>query len=98
MEADLYEANKIIDEQIDIIKDLERKIDIKDEYCNLIWCLGVDYDGCNTIGSLKSLIDELVNYAKKAIKNDDKSIMAEGVDGKYFNILHEEVVTPKKED
>ena len=88
------DVEKIIEEN----KTLKRQIDIKNAYCNLIWCLGVDYDGCNTVGSLKSLIDELVNYAKKAIKNDDKSIMAEGVDGKYFNILHEEVVAPKKGD
>ncbi len=31
---------------------------------HLIWALGVDYDGCNTVESLKELIDELVSYTQ----------------------------------
>jgi DNA-directed RNA polymerase subunit RPC12/RpoP len=31
---------------------------------HLIWALGVDYDGCNTVKSLKELIDELVSYTQ----------------------------------
>ena len=77
------------------IKDLERRINIKDAYCNLIYMIGVDYDGLNTIGSLKSLIDELVGYAKRAVKNDDKYIAGEDLDGKCFNILYEEVEKPE---
>ena len=30
----------------------------------MIWALGVDYDGCNTVKSLKELIDELVSYTQ----------------------------------
>ena len=77
------------------IKELDRQIKIKDAYCNMIYMLGFDYDGFNTVGSLKSLIDELVNYAKKAIKNDDKYVAGEGLDGKCFNILDEEVEKPE---
>lgn len=96
-DADLYSANMIISDQIDIIRDLERKIKIKDSYCNMIHMLGVDYDGCNTVGSLKSLIDELVACSKRAIRNDDKYAMYEGCGDKYYNILNEEVPAPKEE-
>ena len=96
-EADLYAANMLVSDQLDIIRDLERQIRIKDGYCDLIWSLGVDYDGCNTIGSLKSLIDELVDYAKKACRNDDKYAIGENLAGKYYNILYEEVEKPKED-
>ena len=97
-DADLYAANQIVGEQIDIIKELERQIDIKDRYCDMIWCLGVDYDGYETPEGLKSLIDELVDLAKKAAKNDDKYAMYEGCGDKYYNILNEDVPAPKEEE
>lgn len=96
-DADLYAANQIVGEQIDIIKELERKIEIKDKYLELMWCLGVDYDGYETPEGLKSLIDELVDLAKKAERNDDKYAMYEGCGNKFYNILHEEVTAPKEE-
>ena len=40
--------------------------DCVDEYLYDIWAIGYDYDGCNTVESLKELIDELVSYAAKA--------------------------------
>lgn len=102
MDADLYEANKIIDEQIDIIKDLERKIEIKDEYLKTIYAIGFDYDGFEESESLMQLIDSLVDYAKRAIKNDDKYAMYEGCgtnnSTKYYNILHEEVEKPEEDE
>ena len=98
MDADLYEANKIIDEQIDTIKDLERKIEIKDKYLELMWFLGVDYDGYDTAEGLKSLIDELMDLCKKAGKNDDKWAAYEGGDDKFYNILYEEVEKPEEDE
>lgn len=83
---------------IERIKELERQIDIKDRYCDMIWCLGVDYDGYETPEGLKSLIDELVALAKRAVKNDDKYAMYEGCGDKYYNILNEEVPAPKEEE
>lgn len=97
-DADLYAANQIVGEQIDIMMDLERQIKIKDAYCNMIYMLGVDYDGFNTVESLKSLIDELVALAKRAVKNDDKYAMYEGCGDKYYNILNEKVPVPKEEE
>lgn len=79
------------------IKWLERQIKIKDNYCDMIWCLGVDYDGYETPEGLKSLIDELVDLAKKAARNDDKYAMYEGCGNKFYNILQEEVIAPKEE-
>lgn len=31
---------------------------------HMIWAIGVDCDGCNTVKSLKELIDELVSYTQ----------------------------------
>ena len=40
--------------------------DTVSEYLFMIWAVGYDYDGCRTVESLKKLVDELVDYAKKA--------------------------------
>ena len=74
---------------LNLIEKQQRQLKIKDEYLRMIRDLGYDYDGCNTEKSLKELIDELVKYAKKAIKNDDTSTIYIGGD-KEFNILFEE--------
>lgn len=37
-----------------------------EEWLELIWAIGVDYDGCYTAESLKSLIDELMEMIQKA--------------------------------
>ena len=37
-----------------------------DEWLTLLWMVGADYDGCNTVDSLKALVDELVDMALKA--------------------------------
>lgn len=70
---------------------LERQIKIKDEWCQLIMDLGFDYDGLNTVESLKGLIDELVDYAHKAIICDDVSVVYVGADDKKSNILLEDI-------
>ena len=73
------------------IRNLQRQIKIKNNYLDLIWQIGYDYDGCNTVESLKGLIDELIDLATKGLKNDDKSIMYIGAKGTNKNILFEEV-------
>ena len=73
-------------------KKLKRQIKIKDEYLQLICELGYDYDGCNTVKSLKELIDELVKLANQAINNDDTTVMnISGPNVKKRNILGEEI-------
>ena len=37
-----------------------------EEYLELLCDIAVDYDGCNTVESLKKLVDELKGYAHKA--------------------------------
>lgn len=79
------------------IQDLKRQIKIKDEYLALIVGIGFDYDGEDgSIDGLKSVIDQMVDYARKAIDNDDKSIIY-GIfdDDRKRNILLEEI---KKEE
>ena len=40
--------------------------DCADEWLADIWAIGCDYDGYNTVESLKELIDELVEMAHQA--------------------------------
>ena len=46
----------------------KQQFDKIDYYLDIIFGLGADYDGCNSVESLKGLIDELVEYANKARK------------------------------
>jgi DNA-directed RNA polymerase subunit RPC12/RpoP/polyhydroxyalkanoate synthesis regulator phasin len=55
LEAPVIEAD--IDELKKEVADLNNRR-------HLIWAIGVDYDGCNTVESLKELIDELVSYTQ----------------------------------
>ena len=69
---------------------MNRQIEIMEKYFELIIDLGFDYDGCNTIESLKALIDELVHYAKLGRAcNINEPMYVNGE--KYYNILHEEL-------
>ena len=69
----------------------ERKLKIKDEYLRLIDGLLLDYDGCKTVETLKELIDETREYIRKALDNDDTSVITENSLKEKFNILHEEI-------
>lgn len=42
--------------------------DCVDEWLELIWAIAVDYDGFNTVESLKGLIDEIVDMSQEARK------------------------------
>lgn len=77
---------------------LKRQNKIKNEYCSLIWNLGIDYDGLNTVESLKDLIGELVDYAIKAQTNNDKTVEYEGGNNEKYNILREKIDEPRKSD
>lgn len=71
--------------------ELQRLIKIKNNYAQLIVDLGFDYDGLNNKNDLKKLIDELVNYAKDIINNNDKKAIYIDGNNKKYNILHEEI-------
>jgi hypothetical protein len=46
------------------IDELKKEVVDLNNRRHLIWAIGVDYDGCNTVESLKELIDELVSYTQ----------------------------------
>ena len=54
---------KLPTEEADINELRKRVADLNNRR-HLIWALGVDYDGCNTVKSLKELINELVSYTQ----------------------------------
>lgn len=84
----LFEAiMKIADER----DQLKRDFEIKNNYLELLCDIGYDYDGCNTVESLKELIDELIKFAELALKNNDKEVMYIGANEQKYNILHEKI-------
>lgn len=69
---------------------MKKEIEIMEKYFELIINLGFDYDGLNQVDSLKSLIDELVRYAKLGrVCNTSEPIYING--NKKYNIIHEEL-------
>lgn len=71
----LLQENEQLKEKV---KYQKNKIDNKDNWCQLIADIGFDYDGCNTIESLKGLIDELVQYALNSRDNYDYEEILKG--------------------
>lgn len=63
---------------------------IMGKYLELIIDLGYDYDGCETVESLKGLIDELVHLASLGRACNITEVIYENSEKKY-NILHEEL-------
>ena len=57
-------AEFLIDEGYGQVNELKEEVQDLNNRRHLIWALGVDYDGCNTVKSLKELIDELVSYTQ----------------------------------
>lgn len=80
------EAKKI-DDKAD---EKDKVIQIMEKYLELIIDLGFDYDGLNTVESLKALIDEIVRYAKlgRAYNITEPIFINEK---NKFNILGEEI-------
>lgn len=73
------------------LEDLQREIEIKNAYLDLIYGLIFDYDGFNTVEGLKGLINELRKYASYALDNNDKIPIYIDGDGNDLNILHEKI-------
>ena len=49
-----------------VYKGVVCKPNCADEWLELIWEVGLDYDGCRTVKSLMGLVDELIEYSKNA--------------------------------
>ena len=81
--------DQAIEKVLNLIDKLQRQIKIKDNYFDMIYFVGADYDGYKKAKDLKSVIDDLVDYAIKGKNNDDKSQMYMNGSGKHENILFE---------
>ena len=71
-------------------KQLQKQITVMKEYLGLIIDLSFDYDGCNTVESLKSLIDDLKKYAKLGREGN----LTEPIytnDNDSYNILNQKI-------
>lgn len=63
--CDSYKLAKILHEEgYEQANELKRQVADLNNRRHLIWAIGCDYDGCNTVESLKGLIDELVSYTQ----------------------------------
>ena len=58
---DYLEKVPVVEADID---ELKKEVADLNNRRHLIWAIGYDYDGCNTVESLKELIDELVSYTQ----------------------------------
>ena len=57
-------AEFLIDEGYGQVNELKEEVQDLNNRRHLIWAIGCDYDGCNTVESLKELIDELISYTQ----------------------------------
>lgn len=69
----------------------KKKIELKDEYAQLMIDLAIDYDGETKAKNLKYLIDDLVKYAKTIVNNDDKLVVYIDYKDRKYNIFGEEI-------
>lgn len=91
----LLQENEQLKEKV---KYQKNKIDNKDNWCQLIVDIGFDYDGCNTIESLKGLIDELVRYALNSRDNYDYEEILKGDSLEEENKKYKEVIDKAREE
>ena len=73
------------------IEKLKRENKIMENYLQLIIDIGYDYDGYNDVEGLKSIIDELVQYASLGKNKNDKKSMSIDGNNKRYNILGEKI-------
>lgn len=87
----ISKRDKVYSMLIDENEKLKRESKIKDKWCQFIIDVGYDYDGYQTEPEmLKHVIDELVKYARNAIKNDDETVVYSN-DYEKFNIIYEKI-------
>jgi len=89
MRKNLLESKLITDEQWKEYQSQKRQVEIMERYFELISDIGYDYDGCNSVESLKALVDELTHLASLGRAcNDKEAIFVDGK-GMKANILGE---------
>lgn len=70
--------------------EIERQIEIKNKYFQMIIDYGFDYDGFNDVSNLKQLIDDIVELSRAGLDCNDKMVVYINRKKKY-NILQEEL-------
>lgn len=70
--------------------EIERQIEIKNKYFQMIIDYGFDYDGFNDVSNLKQLIDDIVELSRAGLDCNDKRVVYINRKKKY-NILQEEL-------
>jgi hypothetical protein len=64
---------------------VEDQLDCRNQALGMIIDIGLDYDGYNSIETLKSLIDELVGFAKDGLNNKFPQYIGKGSVKEFHN-------------
>lgn len=70
---------------------MDNRIEIMEKYLERIYDLGYDYDGLNSVESLKGLIDELTRLASLGRACNTTEPMSIDSKGNVYNILGEKI-------
>lgn len=73
---------------VEQIMELQDEIKLLKRRLHWIWAIGVDYDGCGTVESLKELIDEMVEFTQMTDEQVDYSIYRKGAEETADKIVH----------
>ena len=73
---------------VEQIMELQQEVKALRSRLHWIWAIGVDYDGCGTVESLKELIDEMVEFTQMTDEQVDYSIYRKGAEETADKIVH----------
>ena len=73
---------------VEQIMELQDEVKVLRNRLHWIWAIGVDYDGCGTVESLKELIDEMVEFTQMTDEQVDYSIYRKGAEETANKIVH----------
>jgi hypothetical protein len=73
---------------VEQIIELQQEVKALRSRLHWIWAIGVDYDGCGTVESLKELIDEMVDFTQMSDEQVEYSIYRKGAIETADKIVH----------
>jgi DNA repair exonuclease SbcCD ATPase subunit len=73
---------------VEQIMELQQEVKALRSRLHWIWAIGVDYDGCGTVESLKELIDEMVDFTQMSDEQVAYSIYRKGAIETADKIVH----------
>lgn len=74
-------------EEYNLLLKKQKQVDELKKRLHWIWAIGVDYDGCSKVESLKELIDEMVKLTQIESKDLDEYFTYNTTQGGKMNIL-----------